>query len=672
MSYSRIFSLCLRLGHTPFGHNIPDWKQPRGLMSMAYQIGTTDDAAPRNRACDFCFEKKIKCDREDPCANCLAATVDCLRKRPKRRIRHAAYVRNPPSSRITSHNSKITPRQVLEGHSAIFQERSEPGLDSEENVPKDTPASQNSKQKSTCSSTTETGPAAAQAHSHIGSELESRIGLDAGKREVLRAALAFANQASQQPGVGAFGEDTGESFDAFSETSYPTAESLYLILSSPRQSVGQAFTMDIGSVISEETLERQALGLIEQSVNGAARIHCIVNVNFFVWMYLGASNFQTTGSAMARHLLLRRQQYEKNLRAALCRIGVLDQPSLPLLQALLSGAMFMLLSGKLEMCWQLSASASRICMALGGPRRISSQTMASHELRETRYTLSICYIFDRALALSMNRCLSLPEFDINPTELVPTDAEKPYTSLIQVFLQLAEVQSNVVQHAKTKNVMENVETVQKLQGKMWKIKETCQKQPLHTKEKYLQAEWMGVDFVYHSVMTSIVKLHPYLLDDAGLHQQLLGYARTSLSSLSEMLGLAKTLVDFHLFRVSVSWLILLYPIYPFFVIFTHTVNTTSLQDYRLITQVTTSLCEFAGHNPALMGVQKLFEEFVKLCTPIFDKNKSIDIASPALLETRGSSPQRTGSQLHHNRMSQGLSGPPEQGTMRSAESHFPT
>lgn len=99
-------------------------------------------------------------------------------------------------------------------------------------MPGETPASQNSKQKSTCSTTTETGPAAAQAHSHIGSELESRLGLDAGKREVLRAALAFAKQASQQPSVIAYEEDSSEAFDIFSETSYPTAESLYLILSS--------------------------------------------------------------------------------------------------------------------------------------------------------------------------------------------------------------------------------------------------------------------------------------------------------------------------------------------------------------------------------------------------------------------------------------------------------
>lgn len=113
-------------------------------------------------------------------------------------------------------------------------------------------------------------------------------------------------------------------------------------------------------------------------------------------------------------------------------------------------------------------------MALGGPRRISSHTMAAHELRESRYTLSICYMFDRALALSMNRWLSLPEFDMNPAELVPPDTKKPYTSLIQVFLQLAEVQSDIVHHTKTKNMKarEDVETVQALQGKMWKIKET--------------------------------------------------------------------------------------------------------------------------------------------------------------------------------------------------------
>ncbi|KXH38486.1 hypothetical protein CSIM01_05611 [Colletotrichum simmondsii] len=520
---------------------------------MAFQIGTIDDAAPRNRACDFCFEKKrppwtVHADgpREELDMQLINNSSAITSTR-----------RNPLSPRITPRSSEAAPHQ-LHGNSSVLEQRSEPRLHDDENVPGETPASQNSKQKSTYSSTTETGPAAAQAHSHIGSELESRLGLEAGKREVLRAALAFANQASQQPSIIAYEEDSSEAFDIFSETSYPTAESLYLILSSPRKSVGQSFTMDIGSVISEETLERQALELIEKSVNGATRVHYIVTVNFFVWMYLGASNYHTTGSIMAQHILKRRQQYEKNLQAALCRIGVLDQPSLPLLQALLSGAMFMLLSGKLETCWQLSASASRVCMALGGPRRISSQTMAAHELRETRYTLSICYMFDRALALSMNRCLSLPEFDMNPAELVPPDAKKPYTSLIQVFLQLAEVQSDIVHHTKIKNMKtrDDVETVQTLQGKMWKIKETireCQKQPLHTEEKYLQAEWMGVDFVYHSVMTSVVKLHPYLMDDTGLHQQLLGYARTSLCSLSEMLSIAKTLVDFHLFRVSVSW-----------------------------------------------------------------------------------------------------------------------
>lgn len=64
---------------------------------------------------------------------------------------------------------------------------------------------------------------------------------------------------------------------------------------------------------------------------------------------------------------------------------------------------------------------------------------------------------------------------------------------------------------------------------------------------------MGADFSYYSVMTSIMRLHPNLSDDSVLQEQLLGYARRSISSLQDMLDLSKSLTDLHLFKVSVSW-----------------------------------------------------------------------------------------------------------------------
>lgn len=93
----------------------------------------------------------------------------------------------------------------------------------------------------------------------------------------------------------------------------------------------------MGLVISDETLQQQGLDLIENKVMGAARLHYIVNVNFFVWMLLGRSDPKSVGSRMRKHLLKKRSQYENNTRNALHRIGILDTPSIPLFQALLSG-----------------------------------------------------------------------------------------------------------------------------------------------------------------------------------------------------------------------------------------------------------------------------------------------------------------------------------------------
>ena len=64
---------------------------------------------------------------------------------------------------------------------------------------------------------------------------------------------------------------------------------------------------------------------------------------------------------------------------------------------------------------------------------------------------------------------------------------------------------------------------------------------------------MGADFAYNSIMTAIVKHHPYLQEDPGLRDQLLGYARTSLSSLKDMLMQTRLLVDVHTFKISISW-----------------------------------------------------------------------------------------------------------------------
>lgn len=76
-------------------------------------------------------------------------------------------------------------------------------------------------------------------------------------------------------------------------------------------------------------------------------------------------------------------------------------------------------------------------------------------------------------------------------------------------------------------------------------------------------------------------------------------------------------------------LVLFYPLYPFFVLFTHAVNASSIQDFELLSGITTSLRDFAGQNSALLGVQRLFEVFNSLCRPIFEKENGVKDARPS-------------------------------------------
>lgn len=158
-------------------------------------------------------------------------------------------------------------------------------------------------------------------------------------------------------------------------------------------------------MISASTLEQQGFDLIEDKAAGATRLHYIVNVNVIAWIYLSASNSDKVGCRMQRHLSDKAEQYKRNILTALHRIGVLDSASLPLFQALLSGvqitypicrreahgrqAMFMLLSGKLEKCWQLSAAASRVCLALGTTHIATSLMTGTTESEENKYAIAL-------------------------------------------------------------------------------------------------------------------------------------------------------------------------------------------------------------------------------------------------------------------------------------------
>ncbi|KAM0328791.1 hypothetical protein ACHAQA_005205 [Verticillium albo-atrum] len=469
--------------------------------------------------------------------------------------------------------------------------------------------------------------AGTQAQTLLEFELLAGKGMDVGRREVLKAALALANQpTSQTPQIDPEAE-IYSGLDLDDEAMYPSAEVLHFILDTPaqHQSVGLSYILDM---VSRETIEKQGLALIEGTAKGPARLHYMVNLNYAAWLYLHATISGTISPAMKQHLKQKREHYEANLLAAVHAIGVLDVPSLSLFQALLSGTMFMIHTGRLEKCWNLSSAASRVCVALGGGYFTNlANTANTEESTAARYCLTLCFMFDKSLSLTMNRVSSLPDINLNVAMVTPFDPSRPYTALPDVYLEFALVQDEIIKGRQRRGeVNRQLDLVQNLQQKMWPIGEKIRhfrSKPLSNQDAYLAAEWIGADFVYHSIMTAIFRLHPSLAEDGSLLDQMLGHARLALSLLNDLLRASKALTKVHTVKASVTWILLCYPLYPFFILFCHVVNVSDRQDFQLLSETTKCLHEFQLIDSSITGVCRLFEKFSTLCRPLVEKETPI-------------------------------------------------
>jgi hypothetical protein len=134
--------------------------------------------------------------------------------------------------------------------------------------------------------------------------------------------------------------------------------------------------------------------------------------------------------------------------------------------------LFAQLTGRLEQCWQLSVAATRVCIALGGQyiARIASDLGAINS-REIRYCLCLCYMFDKALSMSMNRPSSFPDMKINIAMLVPMDATRPFTTIVNIFLELAQVQDTIIRDMRSQDdSKKRANGVLELQNRMWGIR----------------------------------------------------------------------------------------------------------------------------------------------------------------------------------------------------------
>ncbi|EAU29690.1 predicted protein [Aspergillus terreus NIH2624] len=140
-------------------------------------------------------------------------------------------------------------------------------------------------------------------------------------------------------------------------------------------------------------------------------------------------------------------------------------------------------------------------------------------------------------------------------------------------------------------------------------------------------EYLSADFCYHAILVDVyrarLKHHP----DAETYKECLLSARASLRAFQSLekdlayeLGLEDPCPYF------LTWTVLLYPLSPFFVLFCNVVRESDFEDYTLLKEVTQGLSRITG-NSYVSKMLDLLTALQNLCEPLFQTTMDIQQGS---------------------------------------------
>lgn len=182
-----------------------------------------------------------------------------------------------------------------------------------------------------------------------------------------------------------------------------------------------------------------------------------VVIHFQAAIVMYASQLQGPKSeAVQKHI--QQMEYDHIIAAltALDNVSFMVAPSLPLVQALVTGvsslwphdslaiaddiqALMSQIMGNPTQCWELTAHASRTIVALGYHQKISKTTPETDEESEIYAIVAHCADLDSVMSLLLLRPRSLPRMQVKASDLLRKD-----TSSSMSVLELVSVQDKIL------------------------------------------------------------------------------------------------------------------------------------------------------------------------------------------------------------------------------------
>ncbi|KAI9367742.1 hypothetical protein BJX61DRAFT_278787 [Aspergillus egyptiacus] len=585
------------------------------------------------RACDQCRQRKIRCDKRSPCANCRTSKIICSStgagqkpREPRKRV----LISNEYERKIDHIDERLggieqALREIkanlsthigtqMRHHATPVSRHMSPSVRDYASNSGDAMDKQESK------SGFEGSSLMAAQSAYASSFLEtvvSRSPLQVSSSKI-NAALSTLKQlvSLQDSQVSSAREFRSSNQNPLSgcdlkKMPMPPANAVLPLLRKAKESYGSVLQLYCPFVAFDRLTEKcRDVYFATEDYSDAT----------FIIANGGLYQLFVTASSMTQDRQIRAEYQEyvnmckANLETTLANLHLLLPANTESIEALTMGATHAIEISKPSFALTLTSTASRLCQALGF-HQISSMENIGKQEKKRRLTLFwSVYCLDRALSLRLGRAATIPDYDIDlPRSFGELDVPEIWRTAYPVWVELARIQGLVykklyspagLRQAETARVTEARKLADEMQANVMQPFKDIDSllENMHIMETlYIKCD----EVCRFSVLCLIYRAIPPQQGTPGTFiQECIEAARGALQSHKSCMLLLKEstqaakLSYFH-------WTVLYAPFVPFIVLFCHIIEVSSWVDLERLEEFLVSLEPYCPLSTAISKLHRL-------------------------------------------------------------------
>ncbi|KAF1852027.1 uncharacterized protein K460DRAFT_413505 [Cucurbitaria berberidis CBS 394.84] len=548
----------------------------------------------QNTVCNTCKARKVKCDRNNPCGNCIDGNIQCLRT--------SSVVRQPRSaSKRRREAESTTAQKSIRRHEL-----------------------QVSPSPSNPSPSMPQSPSILEAQDFIRQEINSGKHMPADRLAVLNAAMSFVNHLSRvtKPNDVSTAPST-RVLDVLEDISYPSVETLYWMLRELKGKRIGLHALDYFKHVSPRSLKDMGLALINRAGSPETLLLYSICVNSAAFKFINTVLSENSMEEVGAGMRTCATKYLSSVKLAMARIHLLSAPSLLFLQSLLCSAFIAQGSGDSTHCWTFITAACKVCEDLSLEAQVKACQTETEDDEEVYYCYIWCHILDKNYSMMQGRSRFLLEYDGLGAAL-SSPLNKSMSSLLSTYLNFVPVQAIYISELHPDKIVNNKSLLSRVEYVVQDLLERLER--VHAKITELHGspeQWGGlhigselntIQFSYHSLRTSILRSRQICLPAmAYIDNDCLESARMAMTTLRAIQEESTAIIDVRAHVSYMHWTLLYHPLTPFFVLFCNVVASSNEQDFQLLKVVALQLDGLADLSPSIAKLQTLFKSFIDLC-----------------------------------------------------------